>query len=168
MFFFFVKQKTAYEMRISDWSSDVCSSDLTFGSVKRYRRIAEASSKISPFFGPSNSISPPMTNRSETPASSSNPCSPSPPKFPNHSICFSPALGSNWSSDSCACAKSEKLTDRHIVRASVKCFIGGRCKVTLASVHSVTRCPPVFAQIRTHQSWLYSFDHYQAPRGRIV
>src|SRR3546814_3880328 len=28
-FFFFFKQKTAYEMRISDWSSDVCSSDLT-------------------------------------------------------------------------------------------------------------------------------------------
>src|SRR3546814_16265699 len=36
--FFFFKQKTAYELRISDWSSDVCSSDLlgtacrTFGS----------------------------------------------------------------------------------------------------------------------------------------
>src|SRR3546814_9572146 len=28
LFFFFVKQKTAYEMSISDWSSDVCSSDL--------------------------------------------------------------------------------------------------------------------------------------------
>src|SRR3546814_12675312 len=28
MIFFFFKQKTAYEMRISDWSSDVCSSDL--------------------------------------------------------------------------------------------------------------------------------------------
>src|SRR3546814_2669150 len=28
--FFFFKQKTAYEMRISDWSSDVCSSDLRF------------------------------------------------------------------------------------------------------------------------------------------
>src|SRR3546814_2499623 len=28
MFLFFFKQKTAYEMRISDWSSDVCSSDL--------------------------------------------------------------------------------------------------------------------------------------------
>src|SRR3546814_9653295 len=28
MCFFFFKQKTAYEMRISDWSSDVCSSDL--------------------------------------------------------------------------------------------------------------------------------------------
>src|SRR3546814_8915369 len=29
MMFFFFKQKTAYEMRISDWSSDVCSSDLS-------------------------------------------------------------------------------------------------------------------------------------------
>src|SRR3546814_8117343 len=28
--FFFFKQKTAYEMRISDWSSDVCSSDLMY------------------------------------------------------------------------------------------------------------------------------------------
>src|SRR3546814_4943456 len=31
MSFFFFKQKTAYEMRISDWSSDVCSSDLSWG-----------------------------------------------------------------------------------------------------------------------------------------
>src|SRR3546814_1685473 len=30
---FFVKQKTAYEMRISDWSSDVCSSDLPVQGV---------------------------------------------------------------------------------------------------------------------------------------
>src|SRR3546814_20171745 len=30
--FFFFKQKTAYEMRISDWSSDVCSSDLAAGA----------------------------------------------------------------------------------------------------------------------------------------
>src|SRR3546814_3622697 len=29
IYFFFFKQKTAYEMRISDWSSDVCSSDLS-------------------------------------------------------------------------------------------------------------------------------------------
>src|SRR3546814_4435444 len=37
-FFFFFKQKTAYEMRISDWSSDVCSSDLPPVSiVNRYR-----------------------------------------------------------------------------------------------------------------------------------
>src|SRR3546814_1650955 len=30
VWFFFFKQKTAYEMRISDWSSDVCSSDLRY------------------------------------------------------------------------------------------------------------------------------------------
>src|SRR3546814_19222988 len=33
MCFFFFKQKTAYEMRISDWSSDVCSSDLTLRAI---------------------------------------------------------------------------------------------------------------------------------------
>src|SRR3546814_4129545 len=33
MLFFFFKQKTAYEMRISDWSSDVCSSDLTLAHL---------------------------------------------------------------------------------------------------------------------------------------
>src|SRR3546814_20626144 len=32
-FVFFFKQKTAYEMRISDWSSDVCSSDLLFAAL---------------------------------------------------------------------------------------------------------------------------------------
>src|SRR3546814_1040191 len=36
MLFFFFKQKTAYEMRISDWSSDVCSSDL-IASLKAHR-----------------------------------------------------------------------------------------------------------------------------------
>src|SRR3546814_4300892 len=36
-FFFFFKQKTAYEMRISDWSSDVCSSDLIFGALHTTR-----------------------------------------------------------------------------------------------------------------------------------
>src|SRR3546814_10371425 len=35
-FLFFFKQKTAYELRISDWSSDVCSSDLcTYGIACR-------------------------------------------------------------------------------------------------------------------------------------
>src|SRR3546814_1255866 len=38
--FFFFKQKTAYEMRISDWSSDVCSSDL--GQQAKYRIDARA------------------------------------------------------------------------------------------------------------------------------
>src|SRR3546814_7565711 len=36
MFFFFFKQKTAYELRISDWSADVCSSDL----MKRWLVVA--------------------------------------------------------------------------------------------------------------------------------
>src|SRR3546814_8005142 len=34
LFFFFFKQKTAYDMRISDWSSDVCSSDLDTASAR--------------------------------------------------------------------------------------------------------------------------------------
>src|SRR3546814_1044581 len=47
-FFFFFKQKTAYEMRISDWSSDVCSSDLCRDDrlilLDRVRREIEAES----------------------------------------------------------------------------------------------------------------------------
>src|SRR3546814_13562631 len=42
MFFFFFTQKTAYEMRISDWSSDVCSSDLFaayFGATNLAERV---------------------------------------------------------------------------------------------------------------------------------
>src|SRR3546814_408641 len=48
-FFFFFKQKTAYEMRISDWSSDVCSSDLlaidpasTVVALRSYRQAIES------------------------------------------------------------------------------------------------------------------------------
>src|SRR3546814_4689668 len=40
--FFFFKQKTAYEMRISDWSSDVCSSDLEIAfsqCINKLRRV---------------------------------------------------------------------------------------------------------------------------------
>src|SRR3546814_5839484 len=37
IYFFFFKQKTAYEMRISDWSSDVCSSDLS--ALGRWDRL---------------------------------------------------------------------------------------------------------------------------------
>src|SRR3546814_8914874 len=45
LFFFFFKQKTAYEMRISDWSSDVCSSDLPFkGDVETAERDTVAGS----------------------------------------------------------------------------------------------------------------------------
>src|SRR3546814_18347199 len=44
--FFFFKQKTAYDMRISDWSSDVCSSDLS-ATTRRSRSTASATSRRS-------------------------------------------------------------------------------------------------------------------------
>src|SRR3546814_17969862 len=47
IFFLFFKQKTAYEMRISDWSSDVCSSDLLIeGHVGRIAQDAYDLPKI--------------------------------------------------------------------------------------------------------------------------
>src|SRR3546814_15501071 len=50
--FFFFKQKTAYEMRISDWSSDVCSSDLRLLELRGVdlARI-EAAGEISELLG---------------------------------------------------------------------------------------------------------------------
>src|SRR3546814_19180068 len=42
VFFFFFKQKTAYELRISDWSSDVCSSDLIdAGQIDQFTELLE-------------------------------------------------------------------------------------------------------------------------------
>src|SRR3546814_2606484 len=43
VFFFFFKQKTAYEMRISDWSSDVCSSDLLLPCLPSRASLPQAS-----------------------------------------------------------------------------------------------------------------------------
>src|SRR3546814_17163494 len=63
--FFFFKQKTAYEMRISDWSSDVCSSDLVHhpapsscAASKRSREISSTNcftSRIVNAFAPAGS-----------------------------------------------------------------------------------------------------------------
>src|SRR3546814_4927966 len=47
MCFFFFKQKTAYEMRISDWSSDVCSSDLSPSRARSADRMLGAISGAS-------------------------------------------------------------------------------------------------------------------------
>src|SRR3546814_1744930 len=44
--FFFFKQKTAYEMRISDWSSDVCSSDLLRPSEVSEREIVHTQLRV--------------------------------------------------------------------------------------------------------------------------
>src|SRR3546814_234673 len=59
VWFFFFKQKTAYEMRISDWSSDVCSSDLVVSSCvdpELTKLISESGALVldifAPFIGP--------------------------------------------------------------------------------------------------------------------
>src|SRR3546814_10204141 len=65
--FFFCKQKTAYEVRISDWSSDVCSSDLSAPS-----RIASSSRLPSSRSEPiKDSITKPLSTA--TPQSAMNP-----------------------------------------------------------------------------------------------
>src|SRR3546814_14075042 len=45
---FFFKQKTAYEMRISDWSSDVCSSDLLANTARMRARAAQLGLSLRP------------------------------------------------------------------------------------------------------------------------
>src|SRR3546814_6606260 len=52
--FFFCKQKTAYEMRISDWSSDVCSSDLIAHLVEtvgpdQFQRVDDVAERLRDF-----------------------------------------------------------------------------------------------------------------------
>src|SRR3546814_7198287 len=48
MCFFLFKQKTAYEMRISDWSADVCSSDLLEGYIDLLSRLKAAPADLNP------------------------------------------------------------------------------------------------------------------------
>src|SRR3546814_9412697 len=49
--FFFFKQKTAYELRISDWSSDVCSSDLQIVQRRTARAAVRRRGGLSPIYG---------------------------------------------------------------------------------------------------------------------
>src|SRR3546814_6129054 len=69
-FFFFFKQKTAYEMRISDWSSDVCSSDLKLDIKPQINEGGEIKltirQEVSSIAGPvSNSSSELILNKRE-------------------------------------------------------------------------------------------------------
>src|SRR3546814_3865137 len=57
-FIVFFKQKTAYEMRISDWSSDVCSSDLVLRPAGRQRSARPPNISMFPRQLPSVSTSP--------------------------------------------------------------------------------------------------------------
>src|SRR3546814_8125485 len=47
---FFFKQKPAYEMRISDWSSDVCSSDLEFLGIEPHHQLSHSRLPIGGIF----------------------------------------------------------------------------------------------------------------------
>src|SRR3546814_5832470 len=64
---FFFKQKTAYEMRISDWSSDVCSSDLGEGRRDQLGVLAGAAlghvRRVLPRFGRSRGVRGGRTGR---------------------------------------------------------------------------------------------------------
>src|SRR3546814_11109096 len=76
MFLFFFKQKPAYELRISDWSSDVCSSDLVRLQLEKNARAGQA-----PFgtgFGKPAIItkSRPGETREHVPASPTQKCHP--------------------------------------------------------------------------------------------
>src|SRR3546814_10893349 len=60
MWFFFFKQKPAYEMRISDWSSDVCSSDLHAALSEVHKRVKEGV-PLSRAMAVAPKLFPPMT-----------------------------------------------------------------------------------------------------------
>src|SRR3546814_8503320 len=72
LFCFFFKQKTAYEMRISDWSSDVCSSDLLDASAAkrpRFDPLRESCHQSAMRFPPSPRSREPKFHDCSTPAS---------------------------------------------------------------------------------------------------
>src|SRR3546814_20434288 len=55
---FFFKQKTAYDMRISDWSSDVCSSDLSGGAVRAVHGQSHQPGRGGPRVGAEPAVQP--------------------------------------------------------------------------------------------------------------
>src|SRR3546814_8337034 len=76
--FFFFKQKTAYEMRISDWSSDVCSSDLARATPPRPDAVLArpdwpAALALNAVDAPPASVAPPRAAAAAPPASDAPP-----------------------------------------------------------------------------------------------
>src|SRR3546814_10533203 len=96
LYIFFFKQKTAYEMRISDWSSDVCSSDL------KYRPLLSLPNGRPPPPKPPRPVPPPGP-----------PC-PGPPPGPRGRLapCGGPPSGR-------ACVPNEPLAVKPSTRSSV-------------------------------------------------
>src|SRR3546814_5808987 len=92
--FFFFKQKTAYEMRISDWSSDVCSSDLPVtGNAARIDKAADIGEGI----GERHPLTPSLFHICKSAAAISLSPSPSPSlAAPWSRIRWMPPAGSVW------------------------------------------------------------------------
>src|SRR3546814_10657851 len=65
LFFFVFKQKTAYEMRISDWSSDVCSSDLLLRAAGAAGRLGELLAEEPGIAAPANPLPIPDTTHGQ-------------------------------------------------------------------------------------------------------
>src|SRR3546814_5445237 len=82
---FFFKQKTAYELRISDWSSDVCSSDL-FGECSKYQAQLDwhhTRKAVEPHSWPTSVVASICVARSRPwPPSSAGMPAPKPPSAP--------------------------------------------------------------------------------------
>src|SRR3546814_6499923 len=85
--FFFFKQKTAYEMRISDWSSDVCSSDLRMSEKPTFMNSANARVEVNS----SNSTSTPKKSSRITTLQMVGQTSTSAVVVPTRSACSMPS-----------------------------------------------------------------------------
>src|SRR3546814_12621937 len=96
MYFFLCKQKTAYDMRISDWSSDVCSSDLALyaiglGSNRRHVRFGDPRRVLLAALAAIESDD--IEAVAASPIVSSDPLGPSRPRYANAVALVAPSLG---------------------------------------------------------------------------
>src|SRR3546814_16616655 len=128
---FFFKQKTAYEMRISDWSSDVCSSDLSKSAIDSSGRASSGSSSapiggIASLNSPSSMIGATSGNR--TSGGGGVGAAISVPTVRN--------TGGGWTAadgGDCACAGATHQARKRVVegkRVSVSVDLGGRRIIT--------------------------------------
>src|SRR3546814_6837533 len=117
IFFFFFKQKTAYEMRISDWSSDVCSSDLLARAATTRELVLAGSS-----------ARPSQCNRLNTPVSiaiSTTPTTVKRAAWPINTRIASPTIGADDSVPMSPCRhRSEEHTSelQSLMRISYAVF----------------------------------------------
>src|SRR3546814_10370226 len=105
--FFFFKQKTAYEMRISDWSSDVCSSDL----LRRRLALADATHRR-PLVSDDAAVPPGTPRRLDGGVSTS-------PRGPARSACVALTQPLDWKTFRCREKRVLRRDQRQIRRTVV-------------------------------------------------